>query len=246
MRRMRTGSIFWGMEIAMVRLALLLVLGAAAAGAQAHASEVSSPAEVREIAFEVLGFEAVVLRAESNCRWIRGHGDGDAVRIWEEANFDFTDAAGRIVRSQGGLTPERAAVVEGLAGLSAGSWSESREACGRFFGELRGGSLDVHARVPVARLQALLGARDEAGGRLWVLEERRGADGTLGKSARPYLGGGDIEVCEKEAAALGHVHLRGRFGTDMMPVPDVDPELWLAECMRSVRHPVDGGPSAGG
>lgn len=203
----------------------------------------AAPADDRAAAFEVLNQQAVVERGYSNCRWIRGERDEKGEARWRSDNRPVIDAAMAVLSAQGGLTARRREVVDGLAGLNAGEAGRSREACRAFFAEAKAGTHDLTVRVPMHLLRQVLAFRAPEGEPVtWVLEQRRQPTGVLAYAARRWTGEGGIAACEADAATLGHIHLRQRVGKDMQMVPDPDPELWLAECMRSPVEPVTGAP----
>ncbi|MFC6049569.1 hypothetical protein ACFPYM_17225 [Methylobacterium hispanicum] len=190
----------------------------------------------RASAMEALRLHEVTSYAFSTCRWLRRRNELRLLERWKRENEDLHAAARTVVGNQGGLTAARRKVVEALAVAEGSALSASPDECDALFEGVRSGRRDLAVLLPVDKVRSLL-ARRPAGaeGDVWVLEERRRPDGTLGKTARRYEGAGGIHACDDGAAALGHVWTRMAALGGKASV--VDPDLWLAECMVSATDP---------
>ena len=200
-----------------------------------------TPMDDRDAAFDVLARKAGVERRFSNCRWIRGVRDDALLARWRRDNSAVSDAARAVIDAQGGLTERRGKMAEGLAEMATGDQATTREGCQAFLDEARAGAHDLSALVPMPVLRGVLTYAPPAGEPLtWTVEQRRGPDGVLRRTAKTWVGEGDLGACEDATAATAHIFLRRRFGADLQPVADPDPDLWQAECVRSPVDPVTG------
>lgn len=217
--------------------ALIGTLVLAASGARA-----ATVSEERAAAMEALRQQEVTTYAFSTCRWIRRRTDPKLLDRYRRDNAEMATAAMHVVADQGGMTDARRKVLESLAANEGAVLSASPEACEALFGKTRAGGRDLASMLPGDTVRLLLQhRRTDAGGDLWILEERRRPDGTLGKTARRYEGTDGIAACDEGAAAKGHVWTRATLGAAGAAVMAVDPDLWLAECVRS-----DGDPTTTG
>lgn len=190
----------------------------------------------RASAMEALRLHEVTTYAFSTCRWLRRRNEPELLRRWKRDNEDVLAAARTVVGSQGGLTEARRKVVEALAVAEGSAHSASPAECDALFEAVRSGRRDLAVLLPVDKVRSVLARRPAgADGDIWVLEERRRPDGTLGRTARRYEGAGGIDACDDGAAALGHVWTRMAALGEKASV--VDPDLWLAECMVSATDP---------
>ncbi|ACS43241.1 hypothetical protein [Methylorubrum extorquens] len=214
-------------------LSLSLALGIAAC----LPARAETAAAQRASAMEAIRLHEVTAYAISTCRWLRRRSDPKLLERWKRDNDDVLAAAMGVVASQGGLTPARRKVVESLAVAQGSALSASPSECDALFEATRTGKRDLAALIPADRIRNLLGRRaEEAEGVLWILEERRRPDGTLGRIARRYEGADGIEDCDEGAAALGHVWTRAAvLGAKALAM---DPDLWLAECLISPTDPL--------
>lgn len=190
----------------------------------------------RASAMEALRLHEVTTYAFSTCRWLRRRNEPELLRRWKRDNEDVLAAARTVVGSQGGLTEARRKVVEALAVAEGSAHSALPAECDALFEAVRSGRRDLAVLLPVDKVRSVLARRPAgADGDIWVLEERRRPDGTLGRTARRYEGAGGIDACDDGAAALGHVWTRMAALGEKASV--VDPDLWLAECMVSATDP---------
>lgn len=214
-------------------LSLSLALGIAAClPARAETS-----AAQRASAMEAIRLHEVTAYAFSTCRWLRRRNEPRLLERWRRDNEEMLAAAKGVVDGQGGLTDARRKVVEALAVGEGSALSASPAECDALFEAARSGRRDLAVLLSPDKVRGLLASRSAADrGELWILEERRRPDGTLGRTARRYEGTGGIEVCDDGAAALGHVWTRmAALGAKASAV---DPDLWLAECMVSATDPL--------
>lgn len=221
----------------MMFLTRILPLSLALAVAGCMSARAETAAAQRASAMEALRLHEVTAYAISTCRWLRRRSDPKLLERWKRDNDDVLAAAMAVVDSQGGLTDARRKVVEALAVAEGSALSASPSECDALFEATRTGKRDLAALLPADRVRNLLGRRTEAAeGVLWILEERRRPDGTLGRIARRYEGVGGIEDCDDGAAALGHVWTRA--AVHGAKAQAMDPELWLAECLISATDPL--------
>jgi hypothetical protein len=218
-----------------VLLPFALALLATGLRMPAHAETV---AEVRAAAMEAIRQSDVTAYAFSTCRWIRRRNEIKLLERWRRDNAEFVSSARVIVEGQGGMTDARRKVVEALSANDGSMLSASPEACEALFERTRSGQRDLATMMPPNVVRMLLQKRivpDES--ELWVLEERRRPDGTLGKTAHRYEGSGGMDACDDTAAAKGHIWARGGLGVVGAATTATDPDLWLAECVRSDGDP---------
>jgi hypothetical protein len=195
--------------------------------------------EERTAAMEALRQQEITAYAFSTCRWIRRRTDVKLLERWRRDNADIAATAKRVVADQGGMTEARRKVLESLGAHEGALLSASPEACDALFEKTRSGARDLASVLPADTVRLLMQHRRmDEDGELWILEERRRPDGTLGKTARRYEGTGGIDACDEGAAAKGHVWTRGALGAAGAAVTASDPDLWLAECMRSGGDPI--------
>lgn len=195
-------------------------------------------AEVRAAAMEAFRQSDVTAYAFSTCRWIRRRNEPKLLERWRRDNAEFISTARAIVDGQGGMTEARRKVVEVLSANDGSMLSTSPEACEALFERTRSGQRDLATLLPPNVVRTLLQKRivpDES--EIWILEERRRPDGTLGKTARRYESTGEIDTCDDTAAAKGHIWARGSLGVVGAATTAADPDLWLAECLRSDGDP---------
>ncbi len=212
-------------------LAALLLAASGARGA--------TVVEERTAAMEALRQQEITAYAFSTCRWIRRRTDPKLLERWRRDNADVAATAKRVVADQGGMTEARRKVLESLGANEGALLSASPEACDALFEKTRSGGRDLASVLPADTVRLLMQHRRMGdGGELWILEERRRPDGTLGKTARRYEGTGGIDVCDEGAAAKGHVWTRTTLGAAGAAVTAVDPDLWLSECVRSDGDPI--------
>lgn len=194
--------------------------------------------EERTAAMEALRQQEITTYAFSTCRWLRRRTDPKLLERWRRDNAEIARASMHVVADQGGMTEARRKVVEALAANDGAALSASPEACEALFEKTRTGGRDLASVLPVGTVRLLVQHRrtgDE--GEIWILEERRRPDGTLGKTARRYEGRGGVEACDDTAAAKGHIWARGGLGAIGAATTAADPDLWLAECFRSDGDP---------
>lgn len=222
-----------------VNIAVLALLPAAlmAFGAPTPA-RAETVAEVRAAAMEAIRQSDVTAYAFSTCRWIRRKNEPKLLERWRRVNAEFISTARRVIEDQGGMTEARRKVVEALSANDGSMLSTSPEACEALFERTRSGQRDLATLLPPNVVRTLLQKRivpDES--EIWILEERRRPDGTLSKTARRYEGTGGIDTCDDTAAAKGHIWARGSLGVVGAATTATDPDLWLAECLRSDGDP---------
>lgn len=220
-----------------------LVLFASCIGMPARAETVAS---VRAAAMEAIRQSDITAYAFSTCRWIRRRNEPMLLERWRRDNAELMSAARGIVDEQGGMTEARRKVVEALSANDGSALSASAEACEALFERTKSGQRDLATLLPANGVRSLLQHRrasDE--GEIWILEERRRPDGTLGKTARRYEGTGGVEACDDTAAAKGHIWARGVLGVVGAAITASDPDLWLAECLRSDGDPTMTAAEAG-
>lgn len=206
------------------------------AGSGARAATV---VEERTAAMEALRQQEITAYAFSTCRWIRRRADPKLLERWRRDNADVAATAKRVIADQGGMTEARRKVLESLGANEGALLSATPEACDALFEKTRSGGRDLVSVLPADTVRLLMQHRRMGDdGELWILEERRRPDGTLGKTARRYEGTGGIDACDDGAAAKGHVWTRAALGAAGAAVTASDPDLWLAECMRSDGDPI--------
>lgn len=195
-------------------------------------------AEVRSAAMEALRQNEVSAYAFSTCRWIRRKNDPKLLERLRRDNAEFVSMARRVVEGQGGMTDARRRVVEALSANDGSMLSASPDACEALFERTRSGQRDLATLLPPNVVRTLLQRRAvSTEGEIWILEERRRPDGTLGKTARRYEGPGGVDACDDTAAAKGHIWARGGLGVAGAATTAADPDLWLAECLRADGDP---------
>ncbi len=225
------------MTLRIATAAALAALLLGSAGARA-----ATVVEERMAAMEALRQQEITAYAFSTCRWIRRRTDPKLLERWRRDNADIAATAKRIVVDQGGMTEARRKVLESLGAHEGALLSASSDACDALFEKTRSGGRDLASVLPAETIRLLVQHRRTGSeGDLWVLEERRRPDGTLGKTARRYEGTGGIDACDAGAAAKGHVWTRNALGAAGVAVTTLDPDLWLAECMRSDGDPITTG-----
>jgi hypothetical protein len=222
-----------GMTLRIATTAALAALLLASAGARA-----ATVVEERAAAMEALRQQEITAYAFSTCRWIRRRTDPNLLERWRRDNADIAATAKRVVADQGGMTEARRKVLESLGAHEGAQLSASPEACDALFEKTRSGGRDLVSVLPAGSVRLLMQYVRTGGGEIWILEERRRPDGTLGKTARRYEGTGGIDACDEGAAAKGHVWTRAALGAAGAAVTALDPDLWLAECMRSDGDPI--------
>ncbi len=212
-----------------------VALLASCIGLSARAETVAG---IRAAAMEAIRQSDVTAYAFSTCRWIRRRNEPKLLERWRRDNAEFIAKANHIVDEQGGMTDARRKVVEALSANDGSALSTSADACETLFERTKSGQRDLATLLPANVVRSLLQHRPASmDGEIWVLEERRRPDGTLGKTARRYEGSGGIDACDDTAAAKGHIWARGGLGVVGAAVTAADPDLWLAECVRSDGDP---------
>lgn len=224
-----------------LRIATTAALAALLLGS-APGARATTVVEERTAAMEALRQQEITAYAFSTCRWIRRRTDPKLLDRWRRDNAEMASAAKHVVADQGGMTEARRKVLESLGAHEGAQLSASSEACDALFEKTRSGGRDLATVLPADTVRLLMQhRRADSDGDLWILEERRRPDGTLGKTARRYEGTGGIEACDEGAAAKGHVWTRNALGAAGAAVTTLDPDLWLAECMRSDGDPITTG-----
>lgn len=205
----------------------------------ANAASAKTPMELRMTAMEVLQRKAGVERVASNCRWIRGTDIRGQAKTWADDNLDFFEAAERVAENQGGLTRARKALAEALGAHAMQQHSSSREACTAFGALIAKGDYDLPRTMPLNDLRELTATRyEEPSPTIWVVEQRRGKNGSLYHEARRYGLDDGMEACDRNAAAKGHIWTRANTAPDGSPLPGIDMESWMQECVASEGNPL--------
>lgn len=223
----------FGMTHRIATAAALSALLLAATGVRA-----ATVVEERTAAMEALRQQEITTYAFSTCRWLRRRTDPKLLERWRRDNAEMARTSMHVVADQGGMTEARRKVLEALAANEGAVLSASPEACDALFEKTRAGGRDLASVLPAGNVRLLIQHRRTGDdGEIWILEERRRPDGTLGKTARRYEGTGGIDACDDTAAAKGHIWARGGLGTVGALTTAADPDLWLAECLRSDGDP---------